>query len=83
MTPGVRGSFLGRNGNFGGPVIYNVSLRRLNHGPFVLARALDAESGDAFTGRTSERRGNETYPQQSKVVVQLIIGEHSLSLERG
>ena len=37
------------------------SIWRLNifHRPFVMARALDAGSDDAFTGRTSELRGKE------------------------
>ena len=32
-----------------------------------MARALDAGSGDAFTGRTSERRGKDTDPQPNRV----------------
>jgi hypothetical protein len=32
-----------------------------------MARALDAGSGDAFTGRTSELRGKETEPQPDRV----------------
>ncbi len=32
-----------------------------------MARALDAGSGDAFTGRTSELRGKETDPQLDRV----------------
>jgi hypothetical protein len=32
-----------------------------------MARALDAGSGDAFTGRTSELRGKEKDPQQDRV----------------
>ena len=32
-----------------------------------MARALDAGSGDAFTGRTSELRGKETDPQPNRV----------------
>jgi hypothetical protein len=32
-----------------------------------MARALDAESGDAFTGRTSELRGKEKDPQPDRV----------------
>ena len=32
-----------------------------------MARALDAGSGDAFTGSTSELRGKEKDPQQDRV----------------
>jgi hypothetical protein len=32
-----------------------------------MARALDAGSGDAFTGRTSELRGKEKDPQPDRV----------------
>ena len=32
-----------------------------------MARALDAGSDDAFTGRTSELRGKETDPQPDRV----------------
>jgi hypothetical protein len=47
---------------------YNVSLRRLNHSSsYVMARALYAGSGDAFTCRTSELRWKETDPQPDRV----------------
>ena len=37
------------------------------HRPFVMARVLDAGSGDAFTGRTSELRGKDIDPQPNRV----------------
>ena len=37
------------------------------HRPFVMARALDAGSGDTFTGRTSELRGKDIDPQPNRV----------------
>ena len=40
---------------------------RTDHRPFVMARALDAGSCDAFTGRTSELRGKEIDPQQNRI----------------
>ena len=51
-----------------------MSVRRLNpgdqiifHRPFVMARALDAGSDDAFAGRTSELRGKEMDPKPDRV----------------
>jgi hypothetical protein len=36
------------------------------HRPFVMARTLDAGSGDSFTCRTSELRGKDIDPQQNR-----------------
>jgi hypothetical protein len=44
-----------------------VRIDHIFHCPFVMARALDAGSCDAFTGRTSELRGKETDPQPNRV----------------
>ena len=73
MTPGVCGSFLGRNGTSGGPVIACPFGENIFHRPFVMASALDAGSGDAFTGRTSKLRGKETAPQPNRVGFKLYL----------
>ncbi len=44
-----------------------------------MARALDAGSGDAFIGRTSELRGKETEPQSDRVGFKQVMS--SLSVE--
>ncbi len=61
---------------------YNVSLPKfrdqiVSHRPFVMARALDAGSGDAFTGRTSELRGKEKDPQPDRVRVKQGVSSQS------
>ncbi len=38
-----------------------------------MTRALDAGSGDAFIGRTSELRGREKDPQQDRVGFKLVM----------
>ncbi len=43
-----------------------MEIKSFFHSPFVMARALDAGSCDAFTGHTSELRGKETDPHADR-----------------
>ena len=45
-----------------------------------MARALDAGSGDAFTGRTSELRGKKTAPQSNRVGVKQVMHASTLNI---
>ena len=47
-----------------------------------MARALDAGSGDAFTGRTSELRGKEKDPQPDRVGFKQFEPSEQRSLQR-
>ncbi len=44
-----------------------MEIKSFFHRPFVMERALDDGSNDAFTSSTSELRGKETDPQQDRV----------------